>query len=333
MPSPTVWFNKYLGNTWELLRSLREERRPDEFRVLCTHPRPTYRGSHYADEFEPEPDGLPADDYVAHCLEVAARHRITLFFPGRNLIPVLAARDRFAALGTRVLATGDADTVRLINHKARLAEAVAGVAGVRLPEYQVVNDLTGFDDAYARLRSRHAVVCYKPAVSVYGIGFQVVSERPGFSHPNGITLDAARDALGRDGRFTDLLVMRYLPGPERSVDCLAEAGRLAGCIVRRKEDGAQLIEHNPRLQEVAGRLAAQLGLTGLFNVQFRDAGGEPHLLEINPRMAGGLPLACRSGLNPLLWAIRLALGTATPADVPAPRTGFRVPQPVPAQST
>jgi biotin carboxylase len=127
--------------------------------------------------------------------------------------------------------------------------------------------------------------------------------------------------------------MEYLPGPERSVDALAENGELVGAVVRRKGSGWQQIEDNPRLVEVVRRLAARLGLTGLFNTQFRDAGGEPHLLEINPRMSGGLPLTFRSGLNLPLWAVRLALGTATAAEVPAPRTGFRVPQPVPARST
>ncbi len=331
MPPPTVWLNKYLGNTWEVLARLCRERRPDEFRLLGTHPRPRYPGRHAVDEFEVEPDGLPADEYVAHCLDVAARHAVTLFFPGRNVLPVVAARDRFAALGTTVCAAGDAATIRLVNHKARLAAAVADVPGVRLPETEVVNDLAGFDAAHDRLRRRHALVCYKPATSVYGIGFHTID--PAFDHPNALALADARDQLTAKGRFADLLVMEYLPGPERSVDGLAERGELVACVVRRKEHGSQFIEHNPRLEEVARRLAARLGLTGLFNAQFRDRGGEPHLLEINPRMSGGLPLACRSGLNLPLWAVRLALGTATPADVPAPRTGFRVPQPVPARST
>lgn len=329
MPSPTVWFNKYLGNTGAVVRRLRRERRPGEFRVLVSHPRPRYRGRCHADRFTLEPDGLPAGDYVAFALDFAARHGVSLFFPGRNVLPVMAARDRFAAVGTRVSAAGDAAAIRLVNHKARLAAAVADVPGVRLPACEVVTDRAGFDAAYSRLRGRHAAVCYKPAVSVFGIGFHVID---GGDHPNAVTLADARARLG-PGRFADLLVMEYLPGAERSVDALAENGRLVGAVVRRKGNGWQHVEENPRLVDVVGRLAARLGLTGLFNAQFRDAGGGPHLLEINPRMSGGLPMTFRTGLNLPLWAIRLALGTATAADVPAPRAGFRVPQPVPARST
>src|SRR5215203_6018630 len=99
MPAPAVWFNKYLANTWEVAAALRADRRPDEFRVLVTHPRPTYPGGRHADAFEVEPDGLPADAYVEHCLGVAARHGVALFFPGRNVLPVVRAADRFAAVG------------------------------------------------------------------------------------------------------------------------------------------------------------------------------------------------------------------------------------------
>src|SRR5215218_5707513 len=104
MPAPTVWFNKYLGNTGAVVARVRRERRPGEFRVLVTHPRPRYRGRRHADHFAPEPDGLPADRYVEFALDFAARHRVALFFPGRNVLPVAAARDRFAAVGTRVCA-------------------------------------------------------------------------------------------------------------------------------------------------------------------------------------------------------------------------------------
>ncbi|MFO0799848.1 MAG: ATP-grasp domain-containing protein [Gemmataceae bacterium] len=329
MPAPVVWFNKYLANTGEVVARLCRDRRPDEFRILVTHPSPRYRGRRHADHFEVEPDGLAADRYVDHCLEVAARRGATLFFPGRNVLPVAAARDRFAAAGTRLCVAGDAATIRLVNHKAKLAAAVADLPDVRLPACEVVTDRAGFDAAVDRLRALHARVCYKPATSVYGIGFHVIDD---FDHPNGIALADARSRLGA-GRFADLLVMEYLPGPERSVDALAENGRLVGAVVRRKGGGWQQIEDNPRLIEVVRRMATRLRLTGLFNAQFRDAGGEPHLLEINPRMSGGLPMTFRSGLNLPLWAVRLALGSATAADVPAPCTGARVPQPVPARST
>jgi hypothetical protein len=337
MKPVTIWFNKYLSNTWEILAALREARLPEEFRVLCTHPNRRYPGQQHSDVFEREPWGLGQSEYVNYCLDVARRHEVDLFLPGRKLLAIVRARQRFEALGVRVLAAADADTLDLLASKARVYAALQ-TEDIPLPDYEVVNDLAGFDAAWARMRPRHLLLCYKPAVSVYGIGFHIVADRgPALERlragdPVHIRYEDARHKLADKGRFGDLLVMQYLPGPERSVDVLARDGELIRCVVRRKEDQAQVLEDNPELVATVRRLTARFRLTNLFNVQFRDAGGRSYLLEINPRMSGGLPFACRSGLVLPYWAIRLALGSATPEEVPEPRTGIRIPQPEPVSS-
>src|SRR4051812_2719325 len=175
MIAPNVWFNKYLSNTWEVLALLRTASKPNEFRVLCTHPRQHYAGQYHSDVFEREPDGLTEEVYVAYCLEIARRHRVDLFMPGRNVLPIVRARAAFASLGVRVLATAEAKTIALINHKAHFYAALRGL-DVHVPAYEVVNDLAGFDAAWDHLRSQTDVLCYKPAVSVYGLGFQIVAD-------------------------------------------------------------------------------------------------------------------------------------------------------------
>jgi len=324
MDAPMVWFNKYLSNTWEVLALLKEARASGDIRVLCTHPRDGYPGRHHADAFECEPDGLGEEAYVAYCLDVARRHGVRLFLPGRKVLPVVRAAGRFAALGTTVLAAGDAATLALVNDKGK-AYAALTKGEALVPDHAVVRDVAGFDDAWDRLHARHDRLCYKPAVSIFGLGFRIIAE----GGPTGDPVHIGREGARRDveARRRSVLLMQYLPGPERSVDCLARDGELVRCVVRRKEEGGQVIEDNPEITAAVRRLTARLRLTNLFNVQFRDADGRSYLLEINPRMSGGLPFACRSGVVLPYWALRLALGTATPDDVPHPRTGLWVPQP------
>jgi hypothetical protein len=287
--------------------------------------------------FEQEPGGLGEGAYVEYCLDFVRRRAPGYFWPGRKLVPILRDRQRFEALGVRLLAAGGAETLAFLQNKARVYRAAQGLE-VAIPDHEVVNDLAGFDAAWQRLRPRHSRLCYKPAVSVYGIGFHVVADRGGAPTPGTagnpvfIGLDAARSSLAKKGSFGDLLVMQYLPGPERSIDCLAADGELIRCVVRRKEEGGQVLEDNPALVQAVRRLTAHFRLTHLFNVQFRDAGGKSYLLEINPRMSGGLPFACQSGLALPYWALRLALGTVVKDDVPQPCTGVWVPQPVPVSS-
>jgi len=330
MKPATIWLNKNLDNTWEAVRILRQSRRPGEFRILCTHPRRDYAGARHADNFEQEPDGPEVPAYVQYCLDVARRWGVTLFLPGRKTREIVAAREQFELIGTRLLVAGDGPALDLLVSKARAYAALAG-EGFRIPDHAVVNDLAGFDAAWRRLRPRHEGLCYKPAVSIYGLGFRIVADQEEFRQrlragdPLMITLEDARQRLARQGRFRDLLLMEYLPGPERSVDCLGSDGQLVRCVVRRKEADGQEIEDNPELVALVRRLAARFRLTGLFNVQFRDRGGEPYLLEINPRMSGGLPYSCQSGVALPYWAVRLALGTARPDEVPYPRFGAWVP--------
>lgn len=352
MHPPIVFLNKGLASTVEVLRIVSEARRPSEFRLLATHPRADFPGQWSADAFEVEPDDLGNADYVEWCLDVARRHRVGLFVPGRKAAAIAAAHGRFEALGTRLLIAADARTLALLEDKAACYTAV-GPEIVARPEHIVAESLPAFDSAVTTLRGRGHRVCFKPTTSVYGLGFRTLvnsgsNELSG--DPSRITIDGARKYLDRTP-FRRQLVMQHLPGKERSVDCLAQRGQLILAIVRRKgiarEFGLvaeparvaeldtdvvsqvgsepQWLEENPALQAAVREMTARLELDGMFNVQFRDDRRDvPHLLEINARMSGGLPMACQSGVAVPYWAIRLALGTAQPHEVPQPRTGFVV---------
>jgi len=332
MRQATVWLNKGLSSTFDVVEMLRASQTGPEFRVLCSHTEADFPAGRVCDHFEVEPKRLSGTAYLDYCLDFIRRHGVDVFIPGKELQSIVRARGRFEALGTRLVAAGDADTLALVNDKAALYGALA-TAGMPLPDFRVVRDLAGFEAAYAWLRERHAVVCIKPCVSVFGLGFKTVTEsgsaldRLFRGDAYTIGLEEARRCLGERPTFRDLLVMQYLPGAERSVDCLAQDGALVRCVVRRKAatgDGAQVLEVHPGVEGMVACLTERLRLDGLFNVQFRDSEGQAYLLEINPRMSGGLLYACMSGLVFPYWAVRLALGTATPADVPQPRSGLRI---------
>ncbi|MCP9473488.1 MAG: ATP-grasp domain-containing protein [Nitrospira sp.] len=331
MAPPTIWINKYLSNTWEVVARVLHEREPAEFRLVVTHPWAYYPGRRYADLFVPEPRGLTDDDYVTWCLQFAADHRVTLFIPGRKLLPVVAAADRFAQIGTNILAAAELRDLLVVGDKIATYSRL-DPSDPAIPDYAVARTLGEFLDAVERLKSRHPRICFKPARSVYGIGFFILDESGTNSRPYHLSLGAAIQRLQAHRVFPPHLVMEYLPGPERSVDCLAQAGELIRCVVRRKAASVQWIEHHPLIEEMVRGFTRKFRLNGVLNIQFRDSGGLPRLLEINPRMSGGLPIACAAGVNFLLWAIRLALGSAASKDVPHPLSGICVPQPKPHRS-
>ncbi len=332
MKPPTVWINKYLSNTWEIIAQLRKDRHPSEFHILATHPSPHDLSRESADLFLTEPVGLSDDEYLSWCLQFAASHDVKVFIPGRKLLPLVAASDRFVASGTKILAAAGAAELNILSNKIATYSCLQRVIS-SIPEFLVARSLTEFVDAVRCLSARHRRVCFKPACSVYGIGFYILDEVGFASGPRHIRLDQALRRLERRPQFPPHLVMEYLPGPERSVDCLAHQGTLVRCVVRRKANHVQRIEQHPQIETIVDALTGKFRLNGVFNVQFRNARGIPYLLEVNPRMSGGLAMAHRAGVNLLLWAIRLAIGSAKPEQVPRPATDLIVPQLSPYMSS
>ncbi|UUZ51114.1 ATP-grasp domain-containing protein [Massilia sp. B-10] len=163
------------------------------------------------------------------------------------------------------------------------------------------DNLEQFDAAYAELRQRHPKLCVKPSKSVFGLGFSILDEERSSAallivHAQyHIGLEDMRRGMAELGQFRTMLLMAYLDGHEYSVDCVGDHGRLVAAVARKKPMQAgrgQLIDMRQDILDACAKLAADFGLNGCFNVQFRENGDKLHLLEINPRMSGGIGMAC-----------------------------------------
>ncbi len=327
MPLPTIWFNKSFSGTLQQIRAL-----AGHARVIASHTSADsimLRGDH--DAFL-EPRGLVGEAYAEYCLSVCRARGVDVFFAQKEMAALAARREDFETQGTRLIVAGTPQTLALLDDKAAFSATFpAEPLGTRVPETFTVTTWPQMQAAILDLRTRHAGVCMKPARGVYAAGFRVLTEREDlrrFLAGDVFFMSEAQAHLlySAQPEFPATLVMEHLPGLERSVDCVAWAGDLAGAVVRAKVGGGvQELQDHPALLDVVRRMTRHYGLSGLFNVQFKeDVTGAPCVLEVNPRAAGGLATSMVSGLNFPWVAVQLALGLITPADVPAPRTGLRV---------
>jgi hypothetical protein len=323
MGHATIWLNTHFN----CIQSVRAADDAREFRIICSYPERKYAEVLLADAFEMEPAGVRSH-YAEYALDFCRRHAVDVFIPGRRMREIAMHLADFEALGVKVVLVGDADLLDLLDDKGKFFDTLEPGL-VPLPEYRTANNLEDFVRHVTALQARHDVVCFKPTVGIFGYGFQAVltdTNRPllgGLDSKLITPLSAARKALAAS--FKPQMVMEYLPGEERSVDCLAANGVLLSSVVRSKmPDGSRLLEDNPNLQEMVGRLTKALRLHGLFNVQFKDKNGTPFLLEINARMSGGISLSCLSGVSLPYWAARVALDPLAAQPIPQPRTGLRV---------
>lgn len=110
------------------------------------------------------------------------------------------------------------------------------------------------------------------------------------------------DALPLDGSY---IVQELLPGPEFSVDVyVSQHGELVAAVPReriRTDSGIAITARTvrmPELSEAAARIALDVGIRYVANVQFKQAvDGRYKLLEINPRFPGSLPLTGAAGVD------------------------------------
>jgi len=327
-----IWFNKGFSSLYNVLSLIREGDVGQKMRLVCSHTNAEFVGFAAADESFVEPVLQEDEDYLDWCLEFCGSQKIDLFNPARRAALITKNASKFSAIGTQIYSVCPAEFLSVIDNKARFYEYCEQY-DFPIPEYQAVTNAKQFDEAYSTLRNRHPLVCFKPTISVFGLGFRLVCEK-GFEISrllNGevyqIGLEHSRLIFSEQESFRELMVMQYLEGKERSVDCLADNGKLIRYVIRRKSGsagGIQLIEDNTDIGAITERLVSLFQLNGLFNVQFRDSNGIPYLLEINPRMSGGLHFTAFSGLNLPYWGMASALSLCRQEDIPKPLTGIKV---------
>lgn len=147
-------------------------------------------------------------------------------------------------------------------------------------------------------------VCVKPITGIYGMGFWRFDDKASpmavFNHPEHRMVSPQQyiAAASASGSFKPLVLMPYLPGPEFSVDILADKGKILAAVGRRKEGAIQYLVNEGCAWELACACARVMKADGLVNVQTRnDVHGNPVLLETNMRPSGGVGYTLHSGVN------------------------------------
>lgn len=319
-----VWYNRGTSTVYDQLRLFREADSAGEFCLLAsTQPGPTPLSVHAHELFE-EPGATISDDsYVDWCRRMCHEREVDLLVPGRRREAIAREAASFAPTIVDVPAT--AERMHRLERKASFYEEVSA-DDIPVPRFRAFRTLAEYDRARAELDGLR--LCVKPDVGIFASGFyQFVPSLDEYARmANSISYrlqeDTFRCLLAEARDPLPYLLMEYLPGQERSVDCLASRGELVAAVSRVKQDGVQITETEGPAIEIARKLVAKFSLNSIINVQTRDdEHGVTRVLEVNARPSGGLPFAALAGLAYPYWAAKLALSLARPADVPRPRAG------------
>lgn len=303
--------------------------REPQFRVTAADAAEQVSGRYLSDTFIQIPSA--ADPVFAErLLELCRTHQIDVILPlvTRELLPLAKHHDLFREAGVRI-PLSPAASLEIANNKARLYEFLEW-RGIEVPDYRVVESAPQFMQAARELGYPGKTICFKPAVSNGSRGFRIIdgnmderdllfNQKPTAAYTR---LEEAERIL-TGGTIPELLVSEYLPGEEYSVDCLANRGEAVLILPRlRKRMVNGITVEGEFIKEEAiidycSRIIHELKLHGNIGIQVKKSDqGKFLILEINPRVQGGISTALGAGVNLPVLAIWQEIGLpAQPEDL------------------
>lgn len=310
-----VWFNQWFSTAYHLIHLIKEGD-PGKFVIVgsgISHDS-VYKTA--CDEWFLEPKEIQGEEYVSFCLDFCKAHEIDIFVPRRGLVHIVAHAEAFKAAGIQVFADDQAEIGAMLDDKMSTYTYFSKICPQYIPEIYKAHNLKEFLAAYEALREKGKRVCYKLVVDEGATTFRIIdndmesirglTEKPGFK----VSLDTAKKILANYDFSVPMLVMPYLSGVEISVDCLhTNTGNIM--IPRYKTNGRYAeVMFDEKIMAVCNEMINHMQIKMPLNIQFRmDEEEQPYLLEINPRMSGGLQLSCKAtGINIPSIAMNQLLG-------------------------
>jgi carbamoylphosphate synthase large subunit len=291
-------------------------------RLVGTDMSPQAIGRHFCDAFYVVPPGGDAA-FADAVLDLATRESVDAVLPQSSfdLLGLAEARERFTSAGIAVLVSPP-ETIRRANDKAE-AYALLHRIGVPAPAWRRVTGGRALAAAAEELGYPERPVCFKPVFSSGSRGFrvldpavdrtrQLLEERPGNL---AMSLADVLPLLPEDGG-PELLVMELAQGRERTVDGIANAGRLVlGHPKTREAMRAGLAMYFETLLDddlvaLARTIVDELRIDHFFNIQLV---GE-QVIEINPRIS---TIVYQEDLNLPYLGVKRALGEFSDEELAA----------------
>jgi hypothetical protein len=315
-----LWFNHNFSSIFNVCQLIRrgvvDHGFPGELKILLSHSDPGFVARPLSDVFFEDKKQENGEAYALWCLSQCRERGVNVFWASRGASDIIARKADFEALGVRLMIPASGENLTVLNDKALFYKSLEGLS-LGIPRWFEVSTYKEFCEAVELMLSEGRVVCFKPAKSIYGLGFKIIRDQidplKAFLSNDTVRCDLAEAKKRLDvppESFVKLLVMERLPGPEYSLDCLALEGRLIKVSIRKKPMWAgrpEKLIFDPSLSKTAETLGKRFNLSWIFNLQIMDSKDGPRILEINPRMAGGLYFSCLAGINYPYWALRLAL--------------------------
>lgn len=311
-----VYFNQWFSSIAWVIEDLKK-RNKNQIKIIASSRNENHVYKDYVDEFivedwiETKDHKESMDNYVDWVINICKEYKVDYFFVKKHSSDITKRINDFAMSGT-FLITERYETLKALESKSDVYKKLKTDSDLKkyIPMY--INSKHGME--LIRLLQEHKYkndLCLKFDSDEGGASFRAIDDTPvsistlNSFRVNKLTTDEAISLIISADKTERLILMEKLDSPEISVDCYrSKQGFIAIC--RAKEEGrVEHIYYNSEISELCCKIGEILGLSFPYNVQFRyeanssNENGEKQLklLEVNPRMSGGLYYEVANGLN------------------------------------
>ncbi len=200
---------------------------------------------------------------------------------------------------------------------------------IPVPKFYLVRNKKEFLKAIKAIGYPKVSVCFKPSnysCSGGSKGFRILREENSIQDiilnqkPGSLEIDFDTTLKIFSKKNLEMLVMEYLPGNEYSIHVLAKNGKLlylSSFLKKRAIYGHSLesiIEEKKIFNDIAEKIVKELNYSFNMNIQLKlSKSGKPKVIEINPRIGGGISLPVAAGINLPYMAVKMALNEKLPS--------------------
>jgi len=284
---------------------------------------------HYkADGFHLLPKGN-SKKYIQSLIRLCKKERINVVIPcsGSEVFAISKQLDLFNSKKI-YLSVPDYSVIKKTQNKFFVYKFL-NRNKIPVPKSFLIRTKKEFVNALESLNYPTRPVCFKPTnyfSSGGSRGFRILrkknsvddiilNHKPGFPE-----IDYETSLRLFERKDLELMISEYLPGKEYSVHVLAKNGKILfiSCFLKKRAlHGISLesiIEKKRALSNIANKIVSVMNYSYNMNIQFRlSRSGHPKVIEINPRMGGGISLPAAAGINLPYMTVKMALNEKLPS--------------------
>ena len=312
MNKVVVYFNQWFSSISNIIKDLKE--RNPEIYVIASSKNEDHAYKNVVDKFIVEDWTGNDSNYIDWLVATLKENKVSIFFAKKHSKAISANIDRLNELEVTTILE-DMQTISLMDDKKEVYRILSKNSELSkyIPLYCTETGLDAVKQFALEQYKTNNPWCFKLNDDEGGASFRAVEQKEmDFNslykfRVNSLSKQEADKFISKlsTEQADKLIFMELLDSPEISIDCYdSKKGFIAICREKIGGTRVQKLYYNKQLSKICENIKDTFDLKYPFNVQFRVKHGKDsfdienlRLLEINPRLSGGIYYSTFLGMN------------------------------------